>query len=158
MRQRAITAAVLVPVLLVVLLLGGVVLAAAVAIITVLAAIEAFRLLRSAGHEGFAGLGTVLALFVVLDAAFPKVLEGSGLLLVAIGIVLAAVASFTRIDPHDGLQAWMATVFGALYVALLSFIIRLGQAAPAVPDSAPLQALNAETALDPPPRVGSLVL
>jgi len=146
MRQRAITAAVLVPVLLVVLLLGGVVLAAAVAIITVLAAIEAFRLLRSAGHEGFAGLGTVLALFVVLDAAFPKVLEGSGLLLVAIGIVLAAVASFTRIDPHDGLQAWMATVFGALYVALLSFIIRLGQAAPAVPDSAPLQALNAETA------------
>ncbi|HEX6868733.1 MAG TPA: phosphatidate cytidylyltransferase [Candidatus Limnocylindrales bacterium] len=145
MRQRAITAAVLVPVLLVVLLLGGVVLAAAVAIITVLAAIEAFRLLRSAGHEGFAGLGTVLALFVVLDAAFPKVLEGSGLLLVAIGIVLAAVASFTRIDPHDGLQAWMATVFGALYVALLSFIIRLGQAAPAVPSDAPLQALGAET-------------
>ena len=61
-------------------------------------------------------LGTVLALVVVLDAAFPEVLEGSGLLLVAIGIVLVAVASFTRIDPHDGLQAWMATVFGALYV------------------------------------------
>ena len=80
----------------------------------------------------------MLALVVVLDAAFPKVLEGSGLLLVAIGIVLAAVASFTRIDPHDGLQAWMATIFGALYVALLSFIIRLGQAAPAVPDDAPL--------------------
>jgi phosphatidate cytidylyltransferase len=145
MRQRAITAAVLVPVLLVVLFLGGIVLAAAVAIVTVFAAIEAFRLLRSAGHEGFAGLGTVLALFVVLDAAFPKVLEGSGLLLVAIGIVLAAVASFTRIDPHDGLQAWMATIFGALYVALLSFIIRLGQAAPGIPDDAPLQALNAET-------------
>ena len=32
----------------------------------------------------------------------------------------------------------MATVFGALYVALLSFIIRLGQAAPAVPGDAPL--------------------
>src|SRR4051812_21161087 len=74
MRQRAITAAVLVPVLLVVLFFGGVVLAAAVAIITVFAAIEAFRLLRSAGHEGFAVLGTVLALFVVLEAAFPDVL------------------------------------------------------------------------------------
>ncbi len=145
MRERAITAVVLVPALLIVLFLGGVVLAAAVAIVTVLAAMEAFRLLRSAGHEGFAALGTVLALFVVLDAAFPKVLEGSGLLLVAIGIVLAAVASFTRVDPHDGLQAWMATVFGALYVALLSFIIRLGQAAPPVPDGAPLAALNGET-------------
>jgi len=145
MRERAITAVVLVPVLLIVLFLGGVVLAAAVAIVTVLAAIEAYRLLRSAGHEGFAALGTVLALFVVLDAAFPKVLEGSGLLLVAIGIVLAAVASFTRVDPHDGLQAWMATIFGALYVALLSFIIRLGQAAPPVPDGAPLAALDGET-------------
>jgi phosphatidate cytidylyltransferase len=144
MRQRAISAAVLVPVLLIVLALGGAVLAAAVAIITVLAALEVFRLLRSAGHEGFAALGTVLALVVVLDAAFPKVLEGSGLLLVSIGIILAAVASFTRIDPHDGLQAWMATVFGALYVALLSFIIRLGQAAPAVPGDAPLQALGGE--------------
>ena len=86
----------------------------------------------------------MLALVVVLDAAFPKVLEGSGLLLVAIGIILAAVASFTRIDPHDGLQAWMATVFGALYVALLSFIIRLGQAAPVVPGDAPLHALGGE--------------
>jgi phosphatidate cytidylyltransferase len=144
MRQRAISAAVLVPVLLVVLALGGAVLAAAVAIITVFAAMEVFRLLRSAGHEGFAALGIVLALVVVVDAAFPKVLEGSGLLLVAIGIILAAVASFTRIDPHDGLQAWMATVFGALYVALLSFIIRLGQAAPAVPGDAPLHALGGE--------------
>jgi len=69
MRERAITAVVLVPVLLIVLFLGGVVLAAAVALVTVLAAMEAFRLLRSAGHEGFAALGTVLALFVVLDAA-----------------------------------------------------------------------------------------
>ena len=144
MRQRAISAAVLVPVLLVVLFFGGVVLAAAVAIITVFAAMEAFRLLRAAGHEGFAALGTVLALFVVLDAAFPNVLEGSGLLLVAIGIVLAAVASFTRVDPQDGLQAWMATVFGALYVAMLSFIVRLGHAAPPVPDTAPLHALGAE--------------
>src|SRR5207253_11058499 len=82
------------------------------------------RSLRSFPTRRSSDLGTVLALFVVLEAAFPDVLEGSGLLLVAIGIVLAAVASFTRIDPHDGLQAWMATVFAALYVAMLSFIIR----------------------------------
>ena len=38
----------------------------------------------------------------------------------------------------------MATVFGALYVSLLSFIIRLGQSAPAVPADAPLNALGGE--------------
>ena len=37
-----------------------------------------------------------------LDAAFPDVLEGSGVLLVAIGIVLVAVASFAQPDPRDG--------------------------------------------------------
>ena len=102
------------------------VLAAAVALITALAAIEVFRLLRGAGYAPFAALGTALALVVVLDAAVPRVLEGSGLLLVAVGIVLTAVAAFTKTDPTDGLQAWMATVFGALYVSLLAFVIRLG--------------------------------
>jgi phosphatidate cytidylyltransferase len=38
----------------------------------------------------------------------------------------------------------MATVFGAFYVSLLSFIIRLGNAAPDVPANAPLSALGAE--------------
>ena len=144
MRQRAISAAVLAPVLLVVLALGGVTLAVAVALVTTLAAIEVFRLLKAAGYAPFAALGTTLALVVVLDAAFPKVLEGSGLLLVAVGIALAAIASFTKVDPRDGLQAWMATVFGALYISLLSFIIRLGQAAPDVPAGSPLGTIGAE--------------
>ncbi len=133
MRQRAISAAVLVPVLLVVLALGGPVLSAAVALVTAIAAIEVFRLLKSAGYAPFAALGTALALTIVLDAAIPELLEGSGLLLGAIGIVLVAIASFTKIEPRDGLPAWMATIFGAFYVSLLSFIIRLGDAAPDVP-------------------------
>lgn len=144
MRQRAISAAVLVPVLLVVLAFGGVVLAAAVALITVLAAIEVFRLLRAAGYGPFVGLGTALALVVVLDAAFPEVLDGSGLLLVAVGIVLVAVAAFSKVDPHDGLQTWMSTIFGALYISLLAFIIRLGHAAPEIPAGSPLSAIGAE--------------
>jgi phosphatidate cytidylyltransferase len=144
MRQRAISAAVLVPVLLVVLALGGPVLAAAVALITVIAAIEVFRLLNSAGYAPFLALGTALALVVVLDAAVPEVLEGSGLLLGAVGIVLVAVASFTKIDPHDGLQSWMATIFGAFYVSLLSFIIRLGHAAPVIPAGSPLSVIGGE--------------
>jgi phosphatidate cytidylyltransferase len=144
MRQRAITAAVLVPVLLVVLALGGFVLAAAIAIITVLAAREVFTLLRSSGHPTLPLLGTVLALLVIVEATFPDVLEGSGLLLMAVGIVLIAVASFPIPDPRDGLATWVATVFGALYVSLLAFVVRLGHAAPAVPGDAPLHALGAE--------------
>jgi phosphatidate cytidylyltransferase len=144
MQDRAIGAAVLVPVLLVVLAFGGIVFAAFVAIITLVAAIEVFRLFRSAGSEPFSALGIALALLVVLDAAFPEVLEGSGMLLAAIGIVVIAVASFTKIDPRDGVQSWMATVFGALYVSLLAFLIRLGASGPEVPSSAPLGILGAE--------------
>ena len=144
MRDRAIGAAILVPVLLLVLAVGGIVLAAAVVVATVFAAREAFKLLADSGFPTLPLLGTVLALTVVADAAFPGVLEGSGLLLMAVGIVLVAVAAFARPNPRDGLVTWMATVFGALYVGLLSFVVRLGHAAPAVPDGAPLAALGAE--------------
>jgi phosphatidate cytidylyltransferase len=143
-RERAITAAVLVPVLLAVLAIGGPVLAAAVALITVLAARETFRLLEAAGHPTVPLLGSALALAVVVDATFPEVLDGSGLLLVAVGIVLVAVASFSRPDPRDGLSAWVATVFGALYVGLLAFVVRLGHVAPPIPADAPLAPLGAE--------------
>jgi phosphatidate cytidylyltransferase len=42
------------------------------------------------------------------------------------------------------LNAWIGTVFGALYVGLLAFIVRLGAGAPAVPAGAPLAALGSE--------------
>ena len=144
MRERAISAAVLVPVLLIVIGIGGPVLALAVTLITAIAAVEVFRLLDGGGYAPFLALGTAFAVTIVLDAAFPEVLEGSGLLLGAIGIVLVAVASFIKADPRDGLQSWMATVFGAFYISLLSFIIRLGHAGPDVPASAPLNFLGAE--------------
>ena len=146
MRQRAITAVILVPILLIVLALGGPALAIAIAIVTVLAAVEVFRLLSAAGYAPLTALGIALALAVVLDAAVPTELEGSGLLLGAIGIVLIAIAAFGRLDPHDGLATWMATIFGALYVSLLSFVIRLGLAAPAIPASAPLAGFGADQA------------
>ena len=144
MRQRALTAAILVPVLLVVLWVGGPLLALAIAAITVLAAREVFALLTGSGHATFPWLGMALALTVILDATFPEVLEGSGLLLVAIGVILVAVAAFSKPDPRDGLTAWIATVFGAMYVSLLAFVLRLGHVAPAVPASAPLDVVGAE--------------
>lgn len=144
MRQRAITAAILVPVLLIVLAIGGIVLAAAVACIAVLAAREAFALLGGAGYHTFAWLGTAVALSIIVDAAFPEVLQGSGLLLMAVGIVLVSIAAVWRPDPRDGLTSWMATVFGALYVSLVGFVVRLGHAAPAVPSDAALAPLGPE--------------
>ena len=144
MRDRATSAAILVPVLLLVLAVGGIALAAAVAVVTVLAAREGFKLLADAGFPTLPLLGTALALAVVADAAFPGVLDGSGLLLMAVGIVLVAVAAFMRTNPLEGLTTWMATVFGALYVSLLAFVVRLGHAAPVVPAEAPLAALGAE--------------
>jgi len=144
MRERAISAAVLVPVLLIVLAIGGPAIALAIALITAIAAVEVFRLLRAAGHDVFPALGIVLAVTIVLDAAFPDVLDGSGMLLAAIGVVLVGVAAMTHQDPRHGLVAWIATVFGAFYVSLLAFVIRLGNTAPAVPDGAPFDVLGAE--------------
>jgi phosphatidate cytidylyltransferase len=143
-RDRATSAAILVPALLIVLAVGGIALAAAVAVVTMLAAREGFKLLQDAGFPTLPLLGTALALTVVVDATFPGVFEGSGLLLTAVGIVLVAVAAFTRTNPLEGITTWMATVFGALYVSLLAFVVRLGHAAPAVPADAPLAGLGAE--------------
>ena len=138
------TAAVLVPVLAGVLILGGVWIAALVAVTTGLAAIEAFRLLRAAGYPALPTLGTLLAVAVVAEAAAPQVIAGSDLLLGAVGAIVIAVAAFALPDPRDALATWMTTVFGAIYVALLGFVVRLGHAAPPLPPGAPLAALGQE--------------
>jgi phosphatidate cytidylyltransferase len=142
LRQRATSAAVLVPPLLVVLLLGGPWIVVLVALATAIASIEVFGLLRNAGYPSLSVLGLAMAVAIVLDGAVPSPLDGSGLLLVAVGVVLAAVGSFLRRDPRDGLPTWFATVFGALYVSLLGFVVRLGQAAPPLPDGAALAVLD----------------
>jgi phosphatidate cytidylyltransferase len=144
LRQRAISAAILVPPLLVILALGGIWIAAVVAVATGLAAIEIFRLARSAGYPSLPALGTVLAVAVVVDAAVSQLVQGSGLLLGAIGVILVAVAAFASHDPREGVATWMTTVFGALYVALLGFVVRLGLAAPPLPAGSPLGVLGAE--------------
>src|SRR5687768_1670754 len=144
LRQRASSSVLFVPPLIFVFLLGSPWIAIAVAIVTALAAWEVFRLLRAAGYATFAGLGTALAVAVVVDAAAPALLAGSGLMLAAVGLILVGVGALLRPDPRDGLTTWSTTVFGAFYVALLGFVIRLGAAAPGLPESAPLATLGAE--------------
>ena len=132
------------PPLLIVLALGGWWIVALIALATGLAAIEVFRLLGAAGYSSVPILGIALAVAIVLDGAVVTELDGSGLILVAIGTILAAVAAFAKRDPRDGLPTWFATVFGAIYVSLLGFVVRLGVAAPEPPTTAPLAFLGGE--------------
>ena len=83
---------------------------------------------------------------VVIDAVAPSELGGSGALLTAIGLSVIGVGAFTKDDPREGLTAWIATTFAGLYVAQLAFVIRLADAAPPIPTSAPLEGLGAERA------------
>lgn len=144
LRQRVVSAAVLVPPLVLALILGGPWLAGVIVLVTGLAALEVFRLLRAAGWPSFRLLGTAVALAIVVDAALPDLVAGSGLLLGAVGAILIAVGAFALADPRDGVATWLTTLFGALYVALLGFVVRLGDAAPAVPPDALLAGLGAE--------------
>ena len=71
----------------------------------------------------------------------------------------SSVASFTRPDPHDGLATWMATVFGALYVAPAG-VRRPARArrARSIPADAPLAGSRRGTRLDPAPAARRLVV
>jgi len=144
LRDRARSAAILVPPILAALAVGGPVLVVVVALAAALGALETYRLLRAAGYGSLPWLGVVLAVVLVLDLGLRGVPEGSALLLVAVGVVLASVGAFGRPDPRDGLITWVATVFGAVYVGLLGFVVRLGDAAPPLRDAAPLAPLGAE--------------
>ncbi len=143
-RDRARSAAFIVPPLLLVLWLGGPWVVAVVAIAVAIGAWEVFRLLAAAGHPAFPALGVVLAVVVALGDAIPSLPAGSGLLLASIGIILTGAAALTRTDPRDGLAGFATTTFGALYVGLLGFVPRLATAVPDVPASAPLAILGAE--------------
>jgi phosphatidate cytidylyltransferase len=143
-RERLLSAAVLVPPLILILVLGGVWITAVVAVVTAFAAIETFRLLRSAGHPSLPWFGLALAVGVAIDAGLPEDLRIGGLLLIAIGFILAAAGSLPRPDPRDGLATLMTTIFGAIYVSLLAFVIRLGDSAPPLSESATLAGFGAE--------------
>jgi phosphatidate cytidylyltransferase len=144
LRQRAMSAAVLIPPLVVALLLGGPWIVAVVVIAAGLAAREVFVLLTGAGYPSLAWLGVAFTVAVVLDAAVVPAIDASGTLLVAVGAILAAIGAFLRPDPREGLATWFSTVFGALYASLLAFVLRLGHEAPPIAAGAPLAGLGAD--------------
>lgn len=144
MQERGRSALLFVPPLVLIVILGGFWITLAVIALTILAGFEVFRLLKPAGYPAMLWLGLVIAVAIVIDAAEPTILVGSGSILAAIGILLAAAGAFTRTDPRDGLNSWIGTVFGALYVGLLAFVVRLGTAGPPLPSGAPLAVLGSE--------------
>jgi phosphatidate cytidylyltransferase len=143
LRTRALSALVLVPPLLIALALGTVALTVVLVVVAAIAAWEAFRLLKAAGFPSLAVFGTVLAVAFVLEAAW-RPLGDKGLLLVAVGAVLAGIGAFARQDPRDGLLAWIGTVFGAVYVGLIAYVLHVAGSAPAVPSGAALAWIGAE--------------
>jgi phosphatidate cytidylyltransferase len=146
LRDRARSAAILVPPLLLAVWLGGPWILLLVAIAVVLAGWEAFRLLTAAGHASLPILGIVLGVVVALGDSVKVLPGGSGLLLAALGIVLIGTGALTRLDPREGLAVFATTTFGALYVGLLGFVARLSATGVAVVPSSPLGWLGSERA------------
>jgi phosphatidate cytidylyltransferase len=140
LRTRALSALVLVPVLLVALWIGLAAIAVVLVVIAVFGAMEVFRLLRGAGYPSLPLFGAALAVAFVLEA-FVRPAGDKGILLVAVGVVLAGVGAMSRTDPRDGLVVWTATVFGAVYIGLIGLVLTVGATGPAIPVDAPLSFL-----------------
>ena len=138
LRQRAISAAILIPPLVIALLLGRPWITVVIVVAAGLAAREVFQLLAGAGYPSLAWFGIAFTVGLVLDSAAAPLIDPNGGVLLAVGFVLAAVGAFTRQDPRVGLPTWFATVFGAVYASFLGYILRLGEAAPVIPAGSPL--------------------
>jgi phosphatidate cytidylyltransferase len=132
LRDRARSAAILVPPLLIAVWLGGNWVLLVVTIAAAIAAVEAFRLLTAAGLSSFPILGLVLTVILAVGDSVKELPGGSGLLLAGLGVVLIGTGALTRQDPREGLAMFVTTTFGALYVALLGFVARLGMVESAV--------------------------
>ena len=136
LRDRARSAAILIPPLLVALWIGEPWISLVVAIAVAIGAVEVFRLLTAAGLASFPSLGTALAVVVALGDSVKVVPGGSGLLLFGVGIVLVGIAGLSRPDPREGLSSFVTTAFGAAYVGLLGYVSRLANGGPAIDPTA----------------------
>jgi phosphatidate cytidylyltransferase len=160
MRERTISALVIVPVVVLAAAAGGLGIGILALVLAIAAAIEAERLLPLAGQPVVRRGVVAGSTIIVAAAAIPAVL-GCALLgrpaaaldlakrleafdgVAVIGLVAAglAVAAFARRDAIAGFAAWSATFFGAVYVGLLGALAIL---ATHVADGAPFDAFWTE--------------
>jgi phosphatidate cytidylyltransferase len=140
-RERTLSAIVIVPVVVAAVALGGVGTGITVVLLAIVAAREAERLLSLAGRPVIRHGVVAGAAVLVVAAAIPAILGShllgrpaaaldlaarvkaiDGVTLVGVVAVGLAVAAFARRDPAAGFAAWSATLFGALYVGLLGAV------------------------------------
>jgi phosphatidate cytidylyltransferase len=143
-RERTLSALVIVPVVVVAIALGGVGIGILVLVLAALAAVEVERLLPAAGRlivrRGVVGGALVLVTGAALPAILGSRLFGepagtsglaahvaavNGMALVGVVAVVLAMLAFARRDPAEGFAAWSATVFGAAYVGFLGAVATL---------------------------------
>jgi phosphatidate cytidylyltransferase len=158
LRTRVLSTLVLAPLVLVVAVLGEPWVSVVVGLFTFLALVELIALLDAAGLEPPQVLS--LAVGVVVGASVMlAVNEGNlggplldlvrsvqplALPLIAFlgGVLLLAVASFTRGDPRAGFLSWATSSFGVAYVGLLmQFVVVVAHLAP--PDGTASSAVGA---------------
>jgi len=140
-RERTLSALVIVPVVVLAIAAGGVGIGILVLALAALAAREAERLLPAAGRPIIRNGVVGGALVLVAAAAIPAILRSKllgeqqaaldlaartasidGVALMGVVAVALAMIAFARRDPADGFAAWSATVFGAVYVGLLGAV------------------------------------
>ena len=136
--QRLLSAAILIPGVIVVLVLGQPWIGLLIVVIAALSAREVFPLLRGAGVVNEPILGAAIGLVVVAGSWLLSDELGETWILVGLGVVVAALGAFMRPDPRDGFSSWLGTVFGAVYVGMLAFLLLIIQNAPPMAASAPL--------------------
>jgi len=140
-RERTLSALLIVPVVAAAIALGGVGVGILVVVLAALGAREAERLLPAAGRpvvrNGVLGGALVLVGAAALPAILGSHLLGrpeaaldlasrvaaiDGVALFGVVVVALAIVAFARRDPADGFAAWSSTAFGALYVGLLGSV------------------------------------
>ena len=157
MRERTLSALLIVPVVVLAIAAGGVGIGILVLVLALLAAREAERLLPAAGRPVVRNGVVGGALVLVAAAAVPAILGSrllgepsptidvaariasiDGIALIGVVTVGLAMIAFARRDPADGFAAWSSTVFGAAYLGLLGTVAILTTQAPdpASPDHA----------------------
>jgi phosphatidate cytidylyltransferase len=136
MRERAISAVGIAVVVIVVFLLGQPWLTFGIAALTLVAAIEVFRLLPPAGFPVRLLPGVALPPLLVLAMGLEIVDAGWVALYVAVVVIVLAIDAFRRPEVRDGFLVWAGGSFGAVYASMLAFMAAILVVAPDVPGDA----------------------
>jgi phosphatidate cytidylyltransferase len=140
-RERTVSALLIVLVVVAAVALGGVGTGILAMVLAIMGAREAERLLPLAGRPVIRNGIVAGATLLVAAAALPAILGGhllgrsaaalelaarvdavDGVALVGAVAVGLAIAAFARRDPADGFAAWSATLLGTVYVGLLAAV------------------------------------